>query len=449
MAKPYQEGSGWSVRTRIRGQDIYLSGYKSAKAASDAANKQRQAIEDIGKPAGQGPLRTSLAEALQRYASERLPFLKGAYQEANRFNRFLRAVGLDVIKLKKAVNSVVESESSAPVLFWEVELVPCKNTRAIPPGLGQHRAKQVQRTKEADRLLEQLARTMVADVSSDQLQKLVKAMGTSGYQAASIHLQIAQLRGFYNYARTVWRWFVPGGNPAIGLKLPKVENSRDRILSNNEWIRLLAVLPAAENSYVIPALALLLETAMRSSEALVTATWQDIDWNSCTLKLGDAKAGKREVPLSPAAIAVLRYLEGRREPSDTELRILPLSYEALKAAWDRACARAGIENANLHDIRHTAATRFALDPRSNKWLLKAYTGHKSSSQLDRYVNIKAADVVRLMHDRPLSEDAAPAGLSALQLAQHFGYSQQAPHGPNSASPPAKNVITVDFSRRAA
>jgi site-specific recombinase XerD len=84
-------------------------------------------------------------------------------------------------------------------------------------------------------------------VSSDQLQKLVKAMGTSGYKAASIHLQIAQLRGFYNYARTVWRWFVPGGNPAIGLKRPKVENSRNRILSNNEWIRLLAVLPAAEN----------------------------------------------------------------------------------------------------------------------------------------------------------------------------------------------------------
>jgi integrase len=446
MAKPFKEGSGWSVRLRISGQDIYLSGYKSAKAASDAADKQRQAIENMGKPVGQGPLRTSLAEALQHYASERLPFLKGAYQEANRINRFLRAVGLDVIKLKKPDTSAVDS--STHVIHWVVEFVPCKTARAIPRGLSRHRQKQVQRTTGTDQLRGQLAHTMFSDVSSHQLQELVKAMGINGYKAASIHLQIAQLRSLFNYARKVWRWFVPGGNPAIGLKLPPVNNNRDRILSNSEWTRLLDVLPAAENRYVIPALALLLETAMRSSEALVTATWNDIDWGACMLKLGDAKAGKREVPLSPAAISVLRYLESRRERLDTEPRILPLSYEALKSAWGRACARAGIEDANLHDIRHTAATRFALDPRSNKWLLKAFTGHKSSSQLDRYVNIKPADVVRLMHGRPLREDAAPAGLSLLQLAQHFGYSQQASCLDNACLPQT-NVIKVDFGRRAA
>ncbi len=34
-----------------------------------------------------------------------------------------------------------------------------------------------------------------------------------------------------------------------------------------------------------------------------------------------------------------------------------MSYEALKAAWIRACKRAGITDLRVNDLRHTAATR--------------------------------------------------------------------------------------------
>lgn len=49
MAKPYQEGRGWAAR--VRGQDIYLSGYGSAAEARNAAERQRPAILETGKPA--------------------------------------------------------------------------------------------------------------------------------------------------------------------------------------------------------------------------------------------------------------------------------------------------------------------------------------------------------------------------------------------------------------
>ena len=50
MAKPYQEGKTWSIRLRIQRQDIYLSGFASAAAALKAATKQRQTLENLGKP---------------------------------------------------------------------------------------------------------------------------------------------------------------------------------------------------------------------------------------------------------------------------------------------------------------------------------------------------------------------------------------------------------------
>ena len=76
--------------------------------------------------------------------------------------------------------------------------------------------------------------------------------------------------------------------------------------------------------------------------------------------------------------------------------IVQITYESLKAAWYRACERAGVDGLHMHDLRHTAATRMALKT-GNIFLVKALTGHKTLSQLERYVNVKASDVVNVMH----------------------------------------------------
>jgi integrase len=187
---------------------------------------------------------------------------------------------------------------------------------------------------------------------------------------------------------------------------------------------------------------------MRSSEILLTARWQDVDWDRCILKLGDAKAGARDVPLSPSAIAVLRQLQERAGEVDLQARILPITYESLKAAWNRARDRAGLENANLHDLRHTGATRFALEFHGNLPVLKLITGHKTDVQLQRYVNIKVDDVVRLMHGRTLNENDAPAGLTTARLAEIFKLEPETVAVGNTVSPP-DNVVQFDFKRRSA
>lgn len=445
MAKPYQEGKSWSIRLRIQGQDIYLSGFASAAAALKAASKQRQALENLGKPIGLGPWRTSVAQALQKYACERLPFLKGARQDADRINRFLRSLGLDLIRLRRPAPA--EPDDAPKNTYWSVELVPCPPKRAVPQGLHPHREQQQRRTKNSDGHRARLARTMMSDVTAYQLQALIDAMRQDGYGAATVALERAGLRSLFNHARHSWAWPEPSRNPASGLIMPKIDNARDRVFSNAEWDRLIAALQASGNPYIAPALALLLQTAMRSSEILLTARWQDVDWKRCVLKLGDAKAGARDVPLSPPAIAVLRELQERAGEADPQARILPITYESLKAAWNRARDRAGLENANLHDLRHTGATRFALEFHGNLPVLKLITGHKTDLQLQRYVNVKVDDVVRMMHNRPLSEDDAPAGLTTARLAEIFGGEPEAVAADDATLP--DNVVRFDSKRRSA
>lgn len=86
MANPYREGKGWAIRAQHQGQEIYRSGFASPAAAKRFVEARKVAIDQLGRPAHGGPERTVLAVALSNYAVERLPYLKGARQDAQRIN---------------------------------------------------------------------------------------------------------------------------------------------------------------------------------------------------------------------------------------------------------------------------------------------------------------------------------------------------------------------------
>lgn len=474
MAKPYQEGKGWSVRFQVRGQEFYLSGFASQKKAADAAAEKRQNILGEGRQRGLGPHRTSLAQALQDYGREKLPFLKGAAQMANRLNVYLRTAGLNTFKVTKPDPRYATKDGEKTLC--SVELVPNEPLRKIPRSLQKKRHERTKRTRHTDRFRAQLARTMVENIRRFDVQEFMTTMQGEKYTAevkeggetveveyasfkpATIHQERALLRAFFNHAQHVWHWPVRGGNPASGLKMPTVDNERRRILTNAEWRCISAELVKYGNPYVAPVLAVLLDSAMRASEALVQSTWDDVDWNDCVLKLRDAKAGWREVPLNPTSMAVLRELHRRRDPNSSDPRIFPLSYEALKKAWNVACNNAGVTNANIHDLRGTGATRYAIVYHGNMTVLKTITGHKTDAMVNRYVTISARDVARMMHGRALDEDGAPAGMTAAEVAAVVsalpaipGVNVPPPPPPDNHRPSALsgNVVHVDFRGRAA
>lgn len=399
---PIQVGKGknatWSMRRRVAGQDIFLSGFTTRVAAKTA---MKEAVDEVRKgnlPVGRGAHMTCVAQALQDYALERLPFLKGAAQEARRINVYLRAAGLELLR----VTPVARMKDAEPTpgksgkgTQFLVELEPHTHERKIPNGLHTHRRALASANADSDRLRAVLAGTAVADVSRQQLQQLIDRMTKDGSSAATVALERALLRCLFNYAFTTWRWPQLLDNPAARLRMPVIDNERDRTLSLQEQKLLDEALTTCRNELVAPTLTLLRETAMRASEPLERAIWSDVDWERRIIRLSDGKTGSRDVPLSPAAIDALNELRvhGPCQPGDP---VVSITYESLRAAWRRACERAGIKGLNIHDLRHTAATRMALQT-GNVFLVKALTGHKTVAMLERYINVRADDVVQVMH----------------------------------------------------
>lgn len=394
VATPYVHGKGWAMRRRYKGHDLFVSGHKTAAAAQREMNQLVHQVDHHAKPAGAGASKTTLAQAMQDYAMERLPHLKGAPQEARRINVYLRAAGLRLLEVTE-LKQVADAPGKAGLgAYYRVELVPHTSERVIPNGLHQHRKAQLSANAGTDRRRAALASTYMVDIRRAQVQKLVNRMKIEKHSASTISLERSLLRVVFYHAFAVWGWSELQDNPATQLKMPKVDNERSRVLTHDEQKLLDAALHDCRNGMVAPTMTLLRETAMRASEPLANATWGDVDWERRVIKLRDAKGGKRDVPLSPAAIEALKALQ----PGADHEPVVRISYESMRAAWRRACERAGIRDLKIHDLRHTAATRMALKT-GNVFLVKALTGHKTMEMLARYVNVSADDVVDVMHGK--------------------------------------------------
>lgn len=381
-AKAVKVGKTWTARLRRSGHDVYETGHKTRADAELAAARELAKRKAQSDPFGKGPKKTSFALALRDYATAKLPYMKGAKQEISRINVYLRLAKLPTIKVTPVEGKHVR---------FKVEFEQWTSERAVPNGLHAHRKQLVVKTADSMRLRAVLATKMVADISRYDIQQLVNKMREEGSEAATIGLERSLLRAFFNYAHKKWSWDVPD-NPATGIDMPAVNNARERVLSEEEQIRLDEALSECRNRLVLPVMTLLRETAMRASEPLKHATWGDVHWEECILKLRDSKTDKRDVPLSPAAIQALRDIG----PGEPDQKILKVTYEALRAAWRRACERANIKNLHMHDLRHTGATRMALKT-ANIFLVQALTGHKTLKMVERYVNVKAADAVKVLH----------------------------------------------------
>ena len=280
-------------------------------------------------------------------------------------------------------------------VYFTVTLAPHTDERKIPNSLKAHRKAQLTKTADARKHRAVLATTTMGSISRKQLQEYIDAMKLEDAGPATMRLEQALWRGLFNYAFSHWDWKSLWDNPATRLTMPKVDNNRTRVLEPDEQARLDEALLQCKNKLVLPVAILLRESAMRSSEPLKIARWRHVDWQNNELLLSDSKTGSRVVPLSPLAIEALKKI-ATLVPCGLDDPILNITYDALQSAWRKACERAQIFGLKMHDLRHTAATRLALET-GNIFLVKALTGHKTLQSVNRYTNQKAQDVVAVLH----------------------------------------------------
>ncbi len=227
-AAPYRDGAGWAMRRRIQGIELFVSGCASAAAARKAMDERINELDAHGKPMGLGPHRTSVAQALQDYGRQRLPFMKGARQEADRINKLLRAANLATLEVTpwaEAVSRGLVQETARRTdrkgrgQHFVVGLVEPEPARRIPRGLSEHRKALERQTARSDALRKHLACLPVAAVQRHHLQRLVDALRAEGREPATLELERALFRVFFNYARRIWNWATPAENPAVSSPL--------------------------------------------------------------------------------------------------------------------------------------------------------------------------------------------------------------------------------------
>jgi len=279
--------------------------------------------------------------------------------------------------------SRVEAESTTLQEILErylLEVTPLKKSAASESA----RIRAFLRHPLAQRIVAGIRSFDIAAYRDERLKKVLPA---------TVKRDLVILSNVFDVARKEWGIYVL--NPVRDIKLPPHSKPRYRRLKDgrsggeSEEFRLLKACREARNPYLLPIFHLALETAMRQGE-LVNLRWEHIDLTRRITYLSDTKNGEaRTVPLSTAAIRVLRSL-----PRSITGQVFPgLTTEAVKRAFARAVRRAGIDDLRFHDLRHEATSRL-FERGLNIMEVASITGHKDLRMLRRYTHLKAEDLAR-------------------------------------------------------
>ena len=197
--------------------------------------------------------------------------------------------------------------------------------------------------------------------------------------------ELAILSSVINHARREWSLNII--NPVTMIKKPPSSQGRDRILNDEELGRLCIELEKISPWYK-PLVKFALETGMRRGE-LMSLLWVNINFEKSVAFVPLTKNGdSRYVPLSMKAIRILKLL-----PRDIEGRVFPLNKGTVSILFLRAARRAKVEDIHFHDLRHMALTKLS-DKFTNILELASISGHRELKMLQRYVHIKAEDLVK-------------------------------------------------------
>ena len=201
---------------------------------------------------------------------------------------------------------------------------------------------------------------------------------------ATVLREINLINSVLESCRRDWKWLHE--NPLKDMRKPKAPPSRKRRVTQSEidaLVDLSGLHGTPDDLTQLSAHAFLfaLETAMRSGEILAMQ-WQDIGDYSVNLprtKNGD----QREVPLSPAALALLAQLPRKQRP-------YPIRGPSRDTLFRKLVKRSGIRNLHFHDARSEAI--FRLSKKLDILELARMVGHRDLKSLMLYYRATAEEL---------------------------------------------------------
>ncbi|WP_010654194.1 tyrosine-type recombinase/integrase [Fluoribacter dumoffii] len=194
-----------------------------------------------------------------------------------------------------------------------------------------------------------LKRYLLADIDSNLIESIAKKKERTGVTLSTVNRVLEILRAILTRAHKEWGWLE--SMPLIRMR--RVENRRIRWLSKEEVARLLKELP----THLKDMAAFTLATGLRESNVT------QLKWAQINLERGhalihpeDSKTNRAiPVPLNKQAISIISSQEGKHPIYVFTYQGKPVT-RCNNHAWQKALARAGIEDFRWHDLRHTWAS---------------------------------------------------------------------------------------------
>ena len=233
-------------------------------------------------------------------------------------------------------------------------------------------------------------------------------MAKAGISPKTISHCLGLLRAMYNRASD-WNLY-DGPNPVKKIKMPVIQNARDRFLSIEEADKLLKELRRnprykkehreLEDPKLHDITLISLHSGARASE-IFNLKVQDIDFQSGLITLRDTK--NTETRYAPMTEAVREMLK-RRMPSDDEKQIDPNAYiftdedggkiKEVSNSFERVVDRLGFndgvtdtrQRVVFHTCRHSFASWLAIQG-TPLYTIAKLMGHKSISMSERYAHL--------------------------------------------------------------
>jgi integrase len=166
----------------------------------------------------------------------------------------------------------------------------------------------------------------------------------------SLSRQLSPVSNMFNLARK--EWGIPlATNPLSDLRLPVIDNRRERRLRQGELDGLISAASRCRIKLILPTILFALETAMRRGKILAMH-WNHVDLERRLVVIPEPKNGySRHIPRTSEAVRLLLGLDAKTG------KAFPIAANALRLSWSRLTRRAKIEDLNFHDLRHEAISR--------------------------------------------------------------------------------------------
>jgi integrase len=233
------------------------------------------------------------------------------------------------------------------------------------------------------RTLDEITPGELERIRTDRLRVTTAEDGTEcRVTAATANREFAFLRRVFNVAI---RDDKASSNPVSKLKTLREPSGRTRYLTDDEEERLMKALPSEEDRARVT---VLLQTGFRRGE-LLGLRWRDVDLKAGILTIPKAKNGEaRHVPLTSTVRGLLSH---RPRPLDGRALVFPNSERHRDLRWAKktvpaALRAAQIEDFRFHDLRHTFASRLAMEG-VDLMTIRELMGHKTMAMTLRYSHL--------------------------------------------------------------